>query len=184
MAKRKIDVGFVILQYLCTTETVECITSIFDNLDTNNFHIVVVDNSSKNGSLEFIKEKFSSNNKITFIENSSNLGFARGNNIGIKFLNENFDSNYICVINNDTILLEKEFIKKLDVYYKNSKFAVAGPKVITPDGASESNPKNVVFLKKHDIKRAITKYKLKRFFCFFYVLRLYEIIARFLTPPP
>ncbi len=180
---KQIDVGFVILQYLCTKETVECIYSILDNLDTDNFHIVIVDNASKNGSFEVIKEKFSDNNKITFIESSSNLGFAKGNNVGIKWLNNNFDSNYVCVINNDTILLEKDFIKKLNSNYKNSSFAVAGPKVITPDGDSTSNPKTVVFTKKYDIKKAIVKYNLKRFFCFLNVLRLYEIIVRYFSPP-
>lgn len=181
---KEIDVGFVILQYLCTKETVDCIYSILNNLDTDNFHIVIVDNASKNGSFEFIKEKFSDNAKITFIEESSNLGFAKGNNVGIKWLNNNFNSNYVCVINNDTILLEKEFIKKLNSNYKTSSFAVAGPKVITPDGNSTSNPKNIVFTKKSNIKKAIIKYNLKRFFSFFYVLRLYEIIARFLFHPP
>ena len=85
----------------------KCLASVFKN-DYPDFEVVVVDNGSKDGSLEMAKSNFS---KAVFIKNEENLGFATGNNIGIRYSLERM-ADYVCLLNNDTEV-EKDFIEKL-----------------------------------------------------------------------
>ena len=78
--------------------------------------IIVVDNSSTDRSVEKIKKKFP---KIKIIQNQTNLGFAGGNNVAIKYaLKNNFDN--IMLLNPDTIV-EKNFLKPLLQLIKSNK---------------------------------------------------------------
>lgn len=57
-----------------------CITSLEDQT-YRNFEIIMVDNASSDGSVEYIEKNFP---KVHVIKNKSNVGFAEGNNIGIQ----------------------------------------------------------------------------------------------------
>ena len=61
-----------------------------------NFEVILVDNGSTDGSIDYIKDNFG--DFIKLIQNKTNLGFAEGNNIGIK----NSKGKYILLLNNDT----------------------------------------------------------------------------------
>ena len=50
--KQKFDVGFVILNYKTYQDTIKCVQSIVNTIDTDNYFIVIVDNGSDNESLE------------------------------------------------------------------------------------------------------------------------------------
>ncbi len=74
------------------------------------------------------------NGKVTFpssiiiIENDSNYGFAGGNNIGIKFALKNFKSDYILLLNNDTVV-ETNFLAELvKIGQKDRNTGFLGPK--------------------------------------------------------
>ncbi|MBU4210188.1 glycosyltransferase family 2 protein [Patescibacteria group bacterium] len=71
--------------------------------------------------------------KIQILQTSSNLGYANGNNFGIKqALKENFD--YILVINND-VLVDPDFLQiLLKSAQKNPKLAILGPKIYFAKG--------------------------------------------------
>ena len=79
-----IDIAFVILNFNIYKETLDCINSIINNIDTNSFHIFVVDNASKQEVFEKIESTCKQYNNVTIIKNDENLGFARGNNVGIE----------------------------------------------------------------------------------------------------
>nr|MBF0223659.1 glycosyltransferase family 2 protein [Desulfobulbaceae bacterium] len=64
----------------------------------DNCHIVLVDNGSTDGSLEFTRENFKD---VIILENGANLVWAGGNNAGIKYALEN-GADYIVLQNNDT----------------------------------------------------------------------------------
>lgn len=64
----------------------------------DNCHIVLVDNGSTDGSLEYTRENFKD---VIILENGANLGWAGGNNAGIRYALEN-DADYIVLQNNDT----------------------------------------------------------------------------------
>lgn len=82
----------------------ECLGSIFR--ETASFEVVLVDNGSEDGSVSFVKKEFPA---VKVIEESENLGFAKGNNIGIA----EAKGKYILTLNNDTVL-EKGFLERLE----------------------------------------------------------------------
>jgi len=60
-----------------------------------NFEVILVDNASTDGSVEFVRRTFP---EIQVLANSQNLGFAEGNNVGLKKSN----GKYVVFLNNDT----------------------------------------------------------------------------------
>lgn len=122
--------GFVILHYNAIKETIDCIESIEKRIDTDNYHIVVVDNCSPNRSGEDLKNKYKDSQKITVICAEENLGFARGNNIGYKYAKDVLKCEFICIMNNDTLIIQDDFYKVIRDEYNESKFGVLGPRII------------------------------------------------------
>ncbi len=137
---RKFKVVFVVLNYMNYDDTAECVDSICENIDTDRFHIVIVDNNSPDGSGRQLKKRFTGNKYVTVLLNDENEGVSKGWNNGICYAKENFTFDFLAVPNNDTLFIEKEFCKKLDEEYKKSEFAVLGPMVLTPEGRCDDNP--------------------------------------------
>jgi GT2 family glycosyltransferase len=100
-------VFIIILNYNGIDTIRDCLDSVFFS-DYPNLEVVVVDNDSRDGSLELAKNFFP---KFHFIKNEKNLGFSAGNNIGIRFALEKM-ADFIFLLNNDAIL-EKDALSKL-----------------------------------------------------------------------
>lgn len=126
-------IGFVILHYLVFETTKKCVESILESVDTNRYCVIIVDNGSGNGSGEKLQALYQEYDNITVILNSQNLGFARGNNVGFKYAKEIEKCNFICMMNNDTILEQKDFSHNIVKEYKNYDCAVIGPQVLMSD---------------------------------------------------
>jgi GT2 family glycosyltransferase len=115
-------VFIIVLNYNGKEMIKNCLSSLF-KLDYSNFEVVLVDNNSKDGSLEMAKTNFS---KAHFIKNSQNLGFSAGNNVGIRFSLERM-AEYVLLINNDTEV-EKDFLSHLvEAGEKDSKIGILSP---------------------------------------------------------
>lgn len=115
---RASKVSVVILNWNGYKDTIVCLDSI-SKLTPGNFELktLVVDNASTDNSLTEIREKFP---KIKIIKNKQNLGFAEGNNVGIRHaMKEGAD--YVLILNNDTILdknLLNEFVNAIEKHPK------------------------------------------------------------------
>ncbi|MEI8343605.1 MAG: glycosyltransferase family 2 protein [Candidatus Moraniibacteriota bacterium] len=107
----------VVLNYNGKDTLTACLSSVFQS-DFKGFEVVVVDNNSIDGSFELAKNQFP---RAHFIKNSKNIGFAKGNNIGIRFALEKF-ADYILVLNNDAYL-EKNTILELAIVAEKTKTA-------------------------------------------------------------
>ena len=89
----------VILNWNRKDDTIECIDSL-KGMSYSNFRTVVVDNGSSDGSVEALKARFPA---LEVLVNSENLGYAAGNNVGIRFaLQQRAD--YVLLLNNDTVV--------------------------------------------------------------------------------
>ena len=106
--------GIVILNYNDSKTTSEMLDKIKSYKILN--HIVVVDNNSSDNSLEVLK-KYKSD-KINIVENKENKGYAYGNNVGIRYLRDNYKCDYVFISNPD-IIVSEETIKKLVEDLKN-----------------------------------------------------------------
>lgn len=77
----------------------DCLSSILA-MDYPNFEVVVVDNGSTDGSVEFVRQNFPT---IYVIETGSNLGYARGFNVGLEYAAKN-GAEYFLIMNNDIVI--------------------------------------------------------------------------------
>ncbi len=127
-------IGFVILHYNAIKETVDCVNSIMNNIDTDNYFIIIVDNKSPNCTGETLKEKYNRSEKIKVILNEENLGFARGNNVGYQYAVQKLECSFVCILNNDTLVIQNDFFAVINEEYKRSHFGVMGPMIILKDG--------------------------------------------------
>ena len=127
--------SFLILHYISIDDTISCIESIEKLYSKYDYNIVIVDNGSYNNSGVVLKQMYENDPKITVILSKKNLGFANGNNLGFKYIKDNLKSDYIIMINNDIVMIDKDFLDKVDKTYKKEEFAVLGPKIILKDGS-------------------------------------------------
>ena len=106
-------VSFVILHYNVfnmTILSVECLLAVLQKADID---VVIVDNASPNGSGNDLQTYFKDYQKVHVLLSERNLGFAQGNNMGYRWAKEHLNPDYIVVMNNDVIIRDKEFCKKL-----------------------------------------------------------------------
>lgn len=129
-------IGYLILHYKVINETINLIESIEKRASRNDeldYQIIVVDNGSVNGTGESLQEKYKEKSYIHVILSKENLGFARGNNLGFVYAKKELGCDFICMMNNDTELLQDDFFEKILDEYSNSGAAVIGPKIILND---------------------------------------------------
>lgn len=167
---------FLILHYYTIKETEECIQSIQENIDSQNYEIIVVDNASPNGTGTILKEKYKQNRNIHVIINTQNLGFAKGNNIGFIYAKDKLKANYIIMMNNDTKIIQSNFISLVEAEYAKSEFGVLGPEIIL-----KGNIINPIYEKLPTIKeitKRLRKYKIEYSLTYIYIYELYAIMKQ------
>lgn len=123
-----VKVSIVILNWNGKKDTMECLKSL-RKLDCVNFklQIVIVDNGSDDGSVRDFK-KVSGFDDLKIIENKSNIGFAGGNNVGIKIAIEN-GADFVMLLNNDTVVKEDLVEKLLEGANRHKDTGILTPKI-------------------------------------------------------
>lgn len=102
-----------------TCALLDCITS---NDYSSSLEVIVVDNASANDEASIIEEKYP---KVKVIRNNENLGFAGGNNLGIKASN----GKYLFLVNNDTVINVQELDYLIERLESSDKIGMACPKI-------------------------------------------------------
>jgi GT2 family glycosyltransferase len=106
----------------------ECLRSIYEGTHKTEFEVIVSDNGSTDGSIEFIHENFP---KVLVVENGANLGFAKGNNAGIRASK----GEYVLILNPDTIIHEGSLDKFVSFAERHTEAGAFGCRVLNPDGS-------------------------------------------------
>ncbi|MBN1168608.1 glycosyltransferase family 2 protein [Candidatus Woesebacteria bacterium] len=131
-----VNLGVVILNWNGYKDTIECLESIKSAVyEDFKLKVVVVDNASTDDSFGIISNfQFPiSNFQFEVIRNGENMGFAGGNNVGIKIMQKE-KVDYTLILNNDT-LVDRNFFKELLSYAKkNTKFGILSPKIYFAKG--------------------------------------------------
>jgi GT2 family glycosyltransferase len=121
-----LPVSFVIV----TWNARECVTECLQSLRANcglRAEILVVDNASHDGTPERVRESFP---ECRLLETGANLGFARGNNVGIA----QAAGKYLFLVNSDVKLLPGCVATLVSFMDANPGVALAGPQMLSPDG--------------------------------------------------
>lgn len=124
-------ISAVILNFNGVDNSIECVNSLMKNkgeeLDVS---IVLVDNASKDGSVDRLQKEFGK--KITIIENNKNLGFTGGSNEGMRYAISS-DSDFVLLLNNDTIV-DHDLIKNLILAASDEAVGGVVPKIYFAKG--------------------------------------------------
>ena len=129
---KKLQLSIIVINYNTKEVTNQCLVSILDSLREQdlNFEIILIDNASTDGSLDFFSKLSQEIPQINYIYNKKNLGFSKANNQGLKLAK----GEYILLLNSDTIILNKAINKLLDFYQKNEdRIHFLGPKLLNRD---------------------------------------------------
>ena len=90
------------------------------------FRTVVVDNGSRDGSVQLIEKKYS--DSLTLIRNEKNLGFAEGNNRAIDYALDK-GTDYICLLNNDAVVDRGFLLPLIRAAESDGRIGILGPRV-------------------------------------------------------
>lgn len=114
----------------------ESLESLKKRTDYKNYKVFVVDDSGKGEIGREINKKFKS---VEVIINKSNKGFSGANNVGIKKALKEYNPDYFLLLNDDTEIIEKDWLKKIiNVGEKDKKIGILGCKIIYPDGSLQN----------------------------------------------
>ncbi|MEZ0482151.1 glycosyltransferase [Planococcus sp. SSTMD024] len=135
-------IAYVVLHYITIDLTKNCVDSILNN-NKSNYHIVIVDNGSKDNTGIELEYYYRNNNKVDVILLEENLGFAKGNNVGISYAKNILRANFVCCLNNDTQLMQNNFFEIVIKEYKKSEAAVIGPEILLIDNSIQKFPEDL-----------------------------------------
>jgi hypothetical protein len=108
----------------------DCLKSIYAQTAPLDFEVIVSDNGSTDASIAFIKEHFP---QVRVIENGANLGYAKGNNAGIRAAR----GEYVLILNPDTILHPRSLEKLVACADQHLEAGAFGCRVLNPDGSDQ-----------------------------------------------
>jgi GT2 family glycosyltransferase len=114
----------IVLNWNNAKDTIECIESL-ESSDYDRISATLVDNGSTDGSVAMVREKFPN---LSIIELEKNMGYAEGNNVGIKGALES-GADYVLILNNDTIVSESMIRELVTLAESNSSIGMTGPKM-------------------------------------------------------
>jgi GT2 family glycosyltransferase len=117
--------SIIILNYNTKALLAKTIGSIKPQADRE---IIIVDNGSTDGSVEYIKQKFP---KCQLIELPQNLGYAAGNNRGLALA----QGQYVMLLNSDALIINDALDTLLAYLDKHPQVGAITPKVVLPNGA-------------------------------------------------
>lgn len=118
-------VSVIVLMWNQGLMTLRCLQSLIHRSDYNNLEIIVVDNDSKPQESVIVTNWLEAHvsQKIKYIKNVENLGFAAGNNVGLS----EATGDYLVILNNDTEVSPGWIWRSLKHFYRNSNLGILGP---------------------------------------------------------
>jgi GT2 family glycosyltransferase len=111
----------IVLNWNGWRDTLECLGSL-EKLDYPNYEVVVVDNCSTDGSVARIREAYPD---VTLLQSGVNLGFAGGNNVGIRYALGR-EADYVWLLNNDTVAAPSALREMVDVALRDAGVGAVG----------------------------------------------------------
>lgn len=131
--KRQPDLSIITVNYNGLEDTSEMISSLQTHVRLSTYEIIVVDNGSSRNEAIILQERFPD---IFVIRSEKNLGFAGGNNIGIR----KAQGKFIFLLNNDTIIEDDSLHYLCETLVSNPQVAAVSPKI-----KFASSPRNIQY---------------------------------------
>jgi GT2 family glycosyltransferase len=117
------NIAIVILNWNNSDTTIQCVNSLKDIKN-----VIIVDNNSAQKDIDNLKHNLPPYTKL--ILNTINLGFAGGNNTGIRYAIDNLKVDYILLLNNDTIVSDNFLKPLLEIIQTDQSIGAVQPKIL------------------------------------------------------
>jgi len=124
------DLSIIIVSWRVKDLLKDCLNSIYNKTENLDYEVFVVDNDSKDGTEEMIKQQFP---KVNLIVNENNIGFAKANNQAIKISK----GDYILLLNPDTKLVDNSIKKAYESMRINNQIGIIGCRMYNPDNTNQ-----------------------------------------------
>jgi len=121
-----VDVSVIIVSWNAKNFLIKCIQNLLKSVKQYTMEIIVVDNSSDDGSGASVREIFPN---VYLVENEKNEGFARANNIGIDIAG----GRYVALVNSDIEVIDDCIKLLLSFMEKYQDIGVLGPRILNKD---------------------------------------------------
>ncbi len=120
--------SIIIVSWNCRDLLRKCLVSLEEYHPDNDWEVIVVDNNSQDGTKELL-DVYDSKMEFKVLLFDENLGFARGNNMGLDYVR----SEYVLFLNPDTEIIDNSLQKMIDFMDENPQIAAIGPKLLNSD---------------------------------------------------
>jgi GT2 family glycosyltransferase len=124
----KAFVSTIILNWNGWQDTIECVESC-RKLSYENFRILIVDNGSSDNSGTILRKRFPD---LEVLQTGANLGFAGGNNVGIRHAFQQ-GADYVWLLNNDTVIDAEALSALVRAADGDESIGMAGSKIVYHD---------------------------------------------------
>ena len=124
---RQIDISISIVSYNTCDLLRSCLRAVFNASENICFEVFVVDNASKDESVDMVRAEFP---QVRLIRNKKNVGFAAANNIALAAA----QGRYFVLLNSDTEVLDNALMKLVRFMDENPDCGVCCPQLLYPDG--------------------------------------------------
>jgi GT2 family glycosyltransferase len=118
----------------------DCLESIYSKTASTEFEVIVSDNGSTDGSVEFIRGSYP---KVHVIENGLNLRFAKANNVGIRASR----GEYVLILNPDTLIHDGTLDRMIGFADEHPAVGAFGCRVLNADGSYQVSARPFVSFK-------------------------------------
>ncbi|MCZ8512547.1 glycosyltransferase family 2 protein [Paenibacillus filicis] len=122
------DLSIIIINYNTCELTLNCLKSVFESETSYSYEVILVDNASKDASIEKIPKQYPA---VRFLANKDNLGYSKANNQGIMMA----EGRYVLLLNSDTIIQPDSIQTMIHFMDSNPNVGAAGCKIVLPDGS-------------------------------------------------
>lgn len=130
MADNLSSLAIIIVTYNSATEIGPCLDSLVGHTDPFPTTITVVDNASSDGTAEMVRQRWPS---VQVISSPSNVGFSRGNNLGIRATS----GDYVLLMNPDTVAPPGAIQTLVRGLAGHPEAAIAGARLLSERGFPE-----------------------------------------------
>lgn len=149
-------IAAVVLNYKTWEDAVNCVSDLKAQ-DYPHKHIVIVENGSGNDSAAELISRYADDPMVTVLVSEKNLGFARGNNLGIRYAHEKLGYDTVFVVNSDIRAESGLFTAVAAVEAKG--LGAISPTVLCPDGSPQCFPVNCDEIGRHSRRTVINLIK-------------------------
>ncbi len=125
--------ALIVLNYNSCDDTFTCVDRLLSF--ERDYHIVIVDNCSPDGSYDRLTERYADDGRVDVIRSDRNGGYGYGNNTGMRYAIDQYGAETVGILNPDVLIPDAAVINTmLQALYSDQTYAVAGGVIVDSEG--------------------------------------------------